>query len=99
MPFGAASSNYRQGVELLKGDVGLPAYTLLPNSEYLSAYLGSESARDNLLALVAEEGRGHATKCPGEALAASEPGISEWGNPAGVIPRHPEAVPEGNRGT
>ena len=36
------------GVELLKGDVGLPAYTLLPNSEYLSAYLGSESARDNL---------------------------------------------------
>jgi hypothetical protein len=48
MPFGAASSNYRQGVELLKGDVGLPAYTLLPNSEYLSAYLGSESARDNL---------------------------------------------------
>jgi hypothetical protein len=48
MPFGAASSKYRQGVELLKGDVGLPAYTLLPNSEYLSAYLGSESARDNL---------------------------------------------------
>ena len=36
------------GVELLKGDVGLPAYTLLPNSEYLTAYLGSESARDNL---------------------------------------------------
>jgi hypothetical protein len=41
------------------------------------------------LALVAEEGRGHATKCPGEALAAGDPGISEWGNPAGVIPRHP----------
>ena len=36
------------GVELLKGDVGLPAYTLLPNSEYPRAYLGSESARDNL---------------------------------------------------
>jgi hypothetical protein len=36
------------GVELLKGDVGLPAYTLLPNSEYHSDYLGSESARDNL---------------------------------------------------
>ena len=36
------------GVELLKGDVGLPAYTLLPNSEYLCDYLGSESARDNL---------------------------------------------------
>ena len=48
MPFGAASSNYTQGVERLKGDVGLPAYTLLPNSEYLRDYLGSESARDNL---------------------------------------------------
>ena len=36
------------GVELLKGDVGLPAYTLLPNSEYFKDYLGSESARDNL---------------------------------------------------
>ena len=48
MPLGAASSNYIQGVELLKGDVGLPAYTLLPNSEYFKDYLGSESARDNL---------------------------------------------------
>ena len=48
MPLGAASSNYLTGVELLKGDVGLPAYTLLPNSEYLRDYLGSESARDNL---------------------------------------------------
>ena len=48
MPLGAASSNYIEGVELLKGDVGLPAYTLLPNSEYLRDYLGSESARDNL---------------------------------------------------
>jgi hypothetical protein len=28
--------------------VGLPAYTLLSNSEYLEDYLGSESARDNL---------------------------------------------------
>jgi hypothetical protein len=36
------------GVELLKGDVGLPAYTLLSNSEYLRDYLWSESARDNL---------------------------------------------------
>ena len=48
MPFGAASSNYVEGVELLKGDVGLPAYTPLPNSEYFNDYLGSESARDNL---------------------------------------------------
>ena len=48
MPLGAASSNYATGVELLKGDVGLPAYTPLSNSEYCCDYLGSESARDNL---------------------------------------------------
>ena len=48
MPLGAASSNYFIGVELLKGDVGLPAYTLLPNSEYHRDYPRSESARDNL---------------------------------------------------
>jgi hypothetical protein len=48
MPLGAASRHYPWGVELLKGAVGLPAYTLLPNSEYLNDYLGSESARDNL---------------------------------------------------
>ena len=48
MPLGAASRNYSLGVELLKGDVGLPAYTLLSNSEYLRDYPGSESARDNL---------------------------------------------------
>lgn len=48
MPFGAASSNYAVEVELLKGDVGLPGYTLLPNSECHRDYLGSESARDNL---------------------------------------------------
>jgi len=38
------------------------------------------------LALAAEEGRGHAAKCPGEALAAGDPGISEWGNPPGARP-------------
>ena len=48
MPLGAALSHYSTGVELLKGNVGLPAYTSLPNSEYLNDYLGSESARDNL---------------------------------------------------
>ena len=48
MPLGAASSNYATEVELLKGDVGLPAYTPLPNSECHSDYPGSESARDNL---------------------------------------------------
>ena len=48
MPLGAAWSHYLSGVELLKGDVGLPAYTLLSNSEYPRDYLRSESARDNL---------------------------------------------------
>jgi hypothetical protein len=38
------------------------------------------------LALAAEEGRGHAAKCPGEALAAGDPGVSEWGNPPGARP-------------
>jgi len=36
------------GVELLKGNMGLPAYMSLPNSEYHRDYLRSESARDNL---------------------------------------------------
>ena len=49
------------------------------------------------LALVADEGRGHATKCPGEALAACDPGMSEWGNPAGVMTSHP-FFGGGNRG-
>ena len=38
------------------------------------------------LAPAAEEGRGHAAKCSGEALAAGEPEISEWGNPPGTTP-------------
>lgn len=48
MPLGAASSKYPMGVERLTEDVGLPAYAPLLNSEYHRAYLGSESARDNL---------------------------------------------------
>ena len=48
MPLGAASSHYSTGVELLKEDVGLPAYTPLPNSEYYGDYLWSESASDNV---------------------------------------------------
>ncbi len=38
------------------------------------------------LALAAEEGRGHAAKCSGEALAAGDPEESEWGNPPGARP-------------
>ena len=44
------------------------------------------------MALDADEGRGHATKCSGEALAAGDPEISEWGNPAGVMACHPEVT-------
>jgi hypothetical protein len=48
MPLGAALSNYYIGVELLTGNVGLPAYASLPNSEYYVDYLRSESASDNV---------------------------------------------------
>src|SRR6478735_9571948 len=44
------------------------------------------------LALDADEGRGHATKCSGEALAAGDPEMSEWGNPAGVMACHTEVT-------
>ena len=50
------------------------------------------------MAVAAEEGRGHAAKRPGEALAAWDPGVSEWGNPPGVIPRH-RACAGGTGGT
>ena len=38
------------------------------------------------MAMAAEEGRGHAAKCLGEALAAWDPRESEWGNPVGARP-------------
>jgi hypothetical protein len=50
------------------------------------------------LALDADEGRGHAAKCSGEALAASDPEISEWGNPPGVMAGYP-CKGEGTGGT
>src|SRR3954447_15530989 len=40
------------------------------------------------LAPSAAEGSGHAAKRVGEALAASDPTISEWGNPPGFDPGH-----------
>jgi len=40
------------------------------------------------LASAADEGRGHAAKCPGEMLAICDPGISEWGNPPEVMLGH-----------
>jgi hypothetical protein len=43
----------------------------------------------------AEEGRGTLRKVPVSRVQALEPEMSEWGNPARVIPRHPAR--EGNR--
>ncbi len=45
-----------------------------------------EGARWMPMASRAEEGRGHAAKRPGEALAAGDPGIPEWGNLPGGKP-------------
>jgi hypothetical protein len=49
--------------------------------------------------MAAEEGRGHAAKCSGEALAAGDPEISEWGNPPGARPGTRERSREGTGGT
>ena len=49
------------------------------------------------MAMAAEEGRGHAAKCLGEALAACDPGESEWGNPVGARPITQRKL-GGNRG-
>ena len=46
-----------------------------------------KGARGMPEAPAADEGRGHAAKRPGEALAAWDPGVSEWGNPRGARPR------------
>ncbi len=40
------------------------------------------------MARAAEEGRGHAAKRTGEALAAWDPVVSEWGNPARFAAGH-----------
>ena len=49
--------------------------------------------------LSAEEGRGHAAKCSGEALAAGDPEESEWGNPPGARPGTRERSWGGTAGT
>jgi hypothetical protein len=51
------------------------------------------------LAPAADEGRGHAAKRPGEALAAGDPGVSEWGNPPGAWPGTLASAGEGTGGT
>jgi len=40
------------------------------------------------LASVGEEGRGWLRKASGSCRASVDPRMSEWGNPAGVMPRH-----------
>ena len=50
------------------------------------------------LAPAAEEGRSHAAKRVGEGLAPGDPTVSEWGNPADVMVRHPRFRPGGHRG-
>ena len=41
------------------------------------------------MALIADEGRNKLRKAMGSWQAGVEPWMSEWGNPAGVMPRHP----------
>ena len=42
------------------------------------------------LASSAEEGRGTLRKAPTSRVQAQESEMSEWGNPARVMPRHPK---------
>ena len=48
--------------------------------------------------MAAEEGRGHAAQCSGEALAAWDPEVSEWGNPPGARPGTLSVELEGGTG-
>ena len=68
------------------------AVTRIPEGTY--AGYPQDGRMVDALALAAEEGRGHAAKCPGEALAAGDPGMSEWGNPPGARPGTSGAIPE-----
>ena len=42
------------------------------------------------LALRADEGRGTLRKAPVRRVQPQEPEVSEWGNPTGVMPCHPQ---------
>ena len=67
------------------GDLGITARTTNQDLErsFRSWRRTKEEHMVDALAQQAEEGRGHATKCTGEALAAGDPVVSEWGNPPG----------------
>ena len=79
----------------MAGDFGVPRARAGPapvtalsrRAERWRPWSGRSDGRTvDALASAADEGRGHAAKCPGEALAACDPGISEWGNPPGAMP-------------
>jgi hypothetical protein len=86
---GDARAEHRGGAQL-GGYVPLARAGLMPMSRRLLDVNGIRNPQEgrmvDALALAAEEGRGHAAKCPGEALAAWNPGVSEWGNPPGARP-------------
>jgi hypothetical protein len=50
----------------------------------MSGAIREDGRTVDALAPAADEGRGHAAKCSGEALAAGDPEVSEWGNPPGA---------------
>ena len=82
----------------LGGDVPLARAGLMPTHRRIQDGNGTRNPHEgrmvDALALAADEGRGHAAKCPGEALAAWDPGISEWGNPPGARPGTLGAIPK-----
>jgi hypothetical protein len=47
------------------------------------------------LAPGADEGRARLRKAPGSRQRGFDPEVSEWGNPAGVMPGHPGLNPIG----
>ena len=69
---------------------GVPVGRWRDEATRLAGSAGDRKRRQSVdaLACAAEEGRGHATKRLGELRASRDPRVSEWGNPAGVIPRH-----------
>jgi hypothetical protein len=56
----------------------------------LGASVKRESAQGGCLGTSRRRRTWQAAKSLGELQASVDPGMSEWGNPAGVIPRHPE---------
>ena len=62
------------------------ASTSIKNEEQLPSY---KEPTVDALAPDADEGRGWLRKATGSCRPSFDPWISEWGNPAGVMPSHP----------